>query len=96
MTMHKKRLLISLTIMTSLFLFAASFAAMAASIPRMTVDELKVHLGEEDYLVLDVRSGRDWASSEVKISGAERVEPRAVDQWVDNHDKEKTIVLYCA
>jgi len=32
----------------------------------------------------------------VKIAGAERVEPKAVGQWVDNYDKEKTIVLYCA
>ena len=94
--MYNKSLLIRLTIMTSLFLFAASFAAMADSVPRMTVDELKVHLGEADYQVLDVRSGGDWARSKVKVSSAERVEPRAVDQWVDNYDKEKTIVLYCA
>lgn len=93
--MHDKRFLIRMTIMTSLFLFAASFAAMAGSVPRMTVDELKAHLGEADYLVLDARSGGDWAGSTLKIAGAERVEPRAVDQWVDNYDKEKTIVLYC-
>ena len=94
--MHNKRFLIRLTIMTSIFLFAASVAAMAASVPRMTADELKMHLGEADYQVLDVRAGRDWADSNVKIAGAERVEPRAVGQWVDNYDKEKTIVLYCA
>ena len=94
--MHNKRFLIRLTVMTSIFLFAASVAAMAASVPRMTADELKMHLGEADYQVLDVRAGGDWAGSTVKIAGAERVEPRAVDQWVDNYDKEKTIVLYCA
>jgi len=94
--MHKKRFLIKLTMMTSLFLFAASFAAMAASVPRMTADELKSHLGDADYQVLDVRAGGDWANSNVKITGAERVEPRAVGQWVDNYDKEKTTVLYCA
>jgi rhodanese-related sulfurtransferase len=94
--MHNKRFLIRLTIMTSIFLFAASFAAMAASAPRMTADELKMHLGDADYQILDVRAGGDWANSNVKITGAERVEPRAVGQWVDNYDKEKTIVLYCA
>ena len=94
--MHNKRFLIYLTIMTSILIFAASFAAMAASVPRMTADELKMHLGEADYQVLDVRAGGDWANSNVKIAGAERVEPRAVGQWVDNYDKEKTIVLYCA
>ena len=96
MTMYSKRFLIRLTIMTSFFLFIASFAAMAASVPRMTVDELKGHLGETDYQVLDVRSGADWANSEVKVSGAERVDPRSVDQWADNYDREKTVVLYCA
>ncbi len=94
--MHNKRFLIRLTVMTSIFLFAASVAAMAASVPRMTADELKMHLGDANYQILDVRAGGDWASSNVKIAGAERVEPRAVDQWVDNYDKEKTIVLYCA
>lgn len=94
--MRNKRFLIYLTLMTGVFLFAVSFAAMAASVPRMSVDELKVHLGEADYLILDARSGGDWAGSTVKISGAERVEPGAVDQWVDNYDKEKTVVLYCA
>jgi rhodanese-related sulfurtransferase len=94
--MHNKRFLIRLTIMTSIFLFAASVAAMAASVPRMTADELKMHLGDADYQILDVRAGGDWANSNVKITGAERVEPRAVGQWVDNYDKEKTIVLYCA
>jgi rhodanese-related sulfurtransferase len=94
--MHNKRFLIYLTLMTSIFLFATSVAAMAASVPRMTADELKMHLGEGDYQVLDVRAGGDWANSHVKIAGAERVEPRAVGQWADNYDKEKTIVLYCA
>jgi hypothetical protein len=96
MIMHSNRFLIYLTLMTSVFLFTASFAAMAASVPRMTADELKMHLGKADYQVLDVRAGSDWASSNVKIAGAERVDPGAVDQWLDNYDKEKTIVLYCA
>jgi len=96
MTMHNKRFFIYLTLMTSVFLFASCCAAMADSVPRMTVDELNEHLGKADYLVLDARSGGDWANSNVKVSGAERVDPRSVDQWVDNYDREKTVVLYCA
>ena len=96
MTMHNNRFFIYLTLMASVFLFATCFAAMADSVPRMTVDELKEHLGEADYLVLDARSGGDWASSNVKVSGAERVDPGSVDQWVDNYNREKTVVLYCA
>ena len=94
--MSKKRFLVYLSIMTGVFLFSASFTALAASVPRMTVDELKMHLGDKDYQVLDVRAGRDWSGSTVKITGAERVEPGAVDQWAGNYDKEKTFVLYCA
>ncbi len=93
--MRNKRFMIYLTIMTGVFLFSASVSVFAASVPRMSVDELKMHLGEADYTILDVRSGRDWTSAAVKISGAERVEPGAVDQWIGNYDKEKTIVLYC-
>ena len=94
--MYNKRFMIYLTLMIGVFLFTACFAAMAASVPRMTVDELKEHLGEADYQILDARSGGDWANSEVKVSGAERVDPGTVDQWADNYDREKTIVLYCA
>jgi rhodanese-related sulfurtransferase len=94
--MHNKRFLVYLAIMTSLLLFVSSVVVMAASVPRMTTDELKAQLGKTDYQVLDVRSGGDWASSNVKIAGAERVEPRALGQWIDNYDKEQTIVLYCA
>lgn len=93
--MRNKRFTIYLTIITGVFLFATSVSVLANSVPRMTVDELKVRLGEVDYTVLDVRAGRDWTDATVKISGAERVEPGAVDQWIGNYDKEKTIVLYC-
>lgn len=93
--MRDKRFMIYLTIMTGVFLFVANASVFAASVPRLSVDELKMHLGEADYTILDVRTGRDWASATVKISGAERVEPGAVDQWIGNYDKDKTIVLYC-
>lgn len=87
---------VPLLIMSCLFLLVASFAAMAASVPRMTTDELKAHLGDPDYLVLDARAGRDWNGSSEKVSGAERVDPGNVDQWANNYDRAQTIVLYCA
>ena len=69
---------------------------LADTIPLMTKDELKSRLSDVDVAVLDVRSGRDWKSSEFKISGAIRVKPSRGNKWVDNFDKSKIFVIYCA
>ena len=94
--MRKRRFMVQLTLMTAILLLAASLSALAATVPRMSTDELKSHLGEEGYLVLDVRANRDWANSQDIIAGAERVAPGSVNQWADNYDKNQTLVLYCA
>ena len=77
------------------FLMLSGFA-VADNIPLMTKEELKPLLGEDDIAILDVRAGRDWKSSEFKITGAKRVEPAANNQWADQFDKDKTYVFYCA
>jgi rhodanese-related sulfurtransferase len=94
--MHKKRFLTQLATLTVVLLLATTFSVFAASVPRMATDELRTHLGEEGFQVLDVRAGRDWNGATEKISGAERVDPSNVGQWADNYDRGKTIVLYCA
>ena len=91
--MHNK---LCITIATAVLVLVMSFAASAESVPRMSTDELKTHFGEDGPLILDVRSNRDWAGSNDKIVGAERVDPGNVNQWADNYAKEKPIVLYCA
>ena len=65
-------------------------------IPRMQVDELKAHLGDPAYVVIDVRQAGDWEASSVKIKGAIREECKSVSNWASNYSKDKTIVLYCA
>lgn len=79
------------TAFTGLFLNTA-----AAEVPRMSKEELRVMLDNDDVIVLDVRSGRDWSSSESKIEGAVREEAFKAEEWVSKYDKEKTYVLYCA
>ncbi len=69
---------------------------LAADIPTIDKDELKGMIGSADLVVLDVRTGRDWSSSEFMIKGSSREEPSDIDSWAGNYDKEKTIVLYCA
>ena len=86
----------SLTFVFAALLFAMSFAVHAADVPRMSTDELKSRIGEADLVVLDVRSGRDWSQSGQKILSSERVNPGAVNQWVDHYPKDKVMVLYCA
>ena len=70
--------------------------AVADTIPLMTKEMLKSRLGETDLSILDVRSGKDWKSSEFKISGAIRVKPSTQNKWVDHFDRNKTYVIYCA
>lgn len=85
------------------FLMLAFFAVMlfsrgafAADVPRMTKEKLKTLLGNENLIVIDVRTGRDWQNSEYKVKGAVREEPGDFSSWADKYPKDKTLVLYCA
>jgi len=64
--------------------------------PRMTKDELKAKLGNPDLLIIDVRYGKDWTDSDLKIKGAIREDPKAFDSWASKYPKDKTLVFYCA
>lgn len=77
-------------------LLVISGPVLAADVPRMSVDELKAVLGNDNVIVLDVRSGRDWKSSEFKIQGAKRAESGKINTWAGTYPKDKTLVLYCA
>ena len=71
-------------------------SAMSADVPRMTKEELKALLEKGDVVVLDLRSGKDWKSSEFMIQKAVREDPGQVASWAKKYPKEKTLVLYCA
>lgn len=77
------------------FLGAAS-PAFAGDVQIMNKDGLKDMLGSEDLVVIDVRTGTDWSSSEFKIKGAVREEPGETASWAGKYSKDKTVVLYCA
>jgi rhodanese-related sulfurtransferase len=62
----------------------------------MSKEELKPLLGQAEVVVLDVRAKQDWDGSKIKITGAVREDPGAVEKWVSKYPKEKTIVAYCA
>jgi hypothetical protein len=71
-------------------------SAMSADVPRMKKDELKALLGNPDLVILDLRLGRDWKDSDLKIKGAVREEPNDIESWAKKYSKDKTLVLYCA
>jgi rhodanese-related sulfurtransferase len=70
--------------------------AVAKDVPRMTKEQLKEKLDTPNVVVIDVRIGKDWKASDVKIKGSVREDPKEVKEWVSKLDKEKTYVLYCA
>ncbi len=83
----------------SLLVFSFAFTltpAFAADVGMMNVDELKGMLDSDNLVILDVRTGKDWSSSEFKIPGAIRANPRDFATWGESHPKDKKIVLYCA
>jgi rhodanese-related sulfurtransferase len=86
-------LYISIATLMVMTLVATSFAA---SVSRMTTEELNSRLSEDGLVVLDVRSPYHWGSTDKKILGADRVGPGGVADWASNYSKEETLVLYCA
>lgn len=81
-------------------LFTMLFALVAVTahggdIPRISKEALLKKMNTHSVVVVDVRSGRDWKSSEFKIKGAQRVDKDIVT-WAARYPKDKTMVLYCA
>ena len=73
-----------------------SGTASAATDGIITKEELKPMLDDPDVVILDVRTGRDWRSSEFKIKGAVRAKPADFDKWIAQQSKDKRFVTYCA
>ena len=73
-----------------------SGTASAVSDGIITKEELKPMLDDPDLVILDVRTGRDWRSSEFKIQGAVRAKPSDFDTWSAQQSKDKRFVTYCA
>ncbi len=91
----KKKLLMFVVVWLILALaviFAGSAKAQEA--PRISKKEVMKMLDNPDVLIVDVRIGRDWKSSEFKIKGAIRRDPFS---WsAPDYPKDKTILFYCA
>jgi len=64
--------------------------------PRMAKEALRAAMDKPDVIIIDVRHDTDWTDSDLKIKGAVREDPDAIQSWANRYSKEKTIVLYCA
>jgi hypothetical protein len=75
---------------------ACSLNALSGSAPRITTEELKSMLGDPKLVIVDVRIGKDWKSSEYRIKGAVRADPdpKKVESWASSYGKDKTFVIY--
>ncbi len=91
----KKRVLIGVIII-SFIVGGCATLAKSTDAPMITKEELKSKLGNPHWVIIDVRLGKDWTSSDLKIKGAIRENPEAVDSWARKYPKDKTLVLYCA
>ncbi len=63
--------------------------ALAAEVPRMTKEELKGVLDDPKVVVLDLRAGRDWKSSEFKIKALNTKAPKNLANGLRNTRKIK-------
>ncbi len=75
---------------------ASSVSHAQQDVPVMSKEALKPLLGSPDVTIIDLRFGRDWYDSDIKIKGAVREDPMKPGQWIDKHPKDKTLVFYCA
>ncbi len=82
-------------LLSMVVLFAAP-PLFAGDAPTMSKDELKAQMASEELVILDVRAGRDWSSSEFKIKGAVRAAGSDLAEWSAKYKKDQKLVLYCA
>jgi len=91
----EKRLFIC-TLIILLMLVGCATLTKSTNALRMTKEELRAMLGSPNLVVIDVRYGKDWTGSDLKIKGAVREDSGAIDSWANKYPKDKTLVFYCA
>jgi hypothetical protein len=74
----ERRLLIGTLIILFMLAGCATLAKSTDAL-RMTKEELRAMLGNPNLIIIDVRYGTDWTGSDLKINGAVREDPVAID-----------------
>jgi len=93
----KRKLATTVAVILSLVIVKIfALMAIAQEVPKITKEEVKGMLDNAEVIIVDVRLGKDWDGSKLKIKGAIREDPRKVSSWIDKYPKDKTLVFYCA
>jgi hypothetical protein len=96
MALTKTKILTILSVFVLVILITSLKGGQTEEIPRMTKEEAKELLDNPHAILLDLRAGSDWRASDMKIMGAIREDPRNLGEWIENYDRQRTYILYCA
>ena len=80
--------------LTFVFVALLSLTVNASEISIISINQLKLILGNPEIAVIDVRGSKDWQSSGVKIKGAIRGSPKNFESWSHDFSKDKILILY--
>ena len=86
---------ICLAVLAAVMILAPVSMVFGKDVPLMTKEELRSIMSDADVAVIDVRTGRAWASSEFKIKGAEYGDPKNIAAWYEKYAKTTMLILYC-
>lgn len=91
------RMILLLLVIVSLLLPAIPVAGdIKDNVTRISVHDLKAKMDHHDgILIIDVRTGDDYARSKIKIKGAERISIVNIAERAKTLPREKEIVTYC-
>jgi predicted sulfurtransferase len=95
--MKRKPILISAMVAGLLLIALAAHSAMPTAVeqvPRLTKETVKEMIGKPDVVIVDIRYIKQYEQSDRKLPGAVFVQPEDFDEFVKNHPKDKTYVLY--
>ncbi len=97
LTMRRMGALTRICLVSIPLIVVAAGLALAAPPEADTIskDELLPLLCKPDTTVIDLRFGRDWYDSTIKIKCATREDPMKPGQWMDKYPKDRMLVLYC-
>jgi hypothetical protein len=92
----KPILIAALAVLLSLVALAGYSAPPSSveQVPRLTKEQVKDMLGKPDVVLVDARYIKQYEQSDKKLPGAVFVQPENFDEFVKNHPKDKTYVLY--
>jgi hypothetical protein len=96
MVITKMKIITILSAFILVILIISFQVGQTEEIPRITKEEAKEILDNPHVIFLDLRAGSDWRASDMKIMGAIREDPRNLEGWIANYDRQKTYILYCA